>query len=151
MAEASGRAARSSRHGGLANALFVVAAAERPPAELAGVGDELTIIFPWGSLLAGALALDPAAAAGIASLVAPNGCVRILVSVVENDRLAMPPLDGDDATALALRWARHGLRMSSFRPATPAEVDASGSSWARRLAAGRHRPAWRMELIRAAR
>jgi 16S rRNA (adenine(1408)-N(1))-methyltransferase len=148
MAETSRRAARGSRRGGLPNVLFVVAAAEHPPAELAGIADELTIILPWGSLLAGALALDPAAADGIASLVVPDGCVRIFVSVVDGDRLPVSPLDGADATALALRWACHGLRLSSFQPATPAEVDASRSSWARRLAAGRRRPTWRIELVK---
>jgi 16S rRNA (adenine(1408)-N(1))-methyltransferase len=148
MAEASRRAARAARRGGLPNALFVVAGAEHPPDELVGLADEVTIQFPWGSLLAGALAFDPAAAAGIASLVAAEGHVRILASVVGEDRLAMSPLDGADAAILALRWSRHGLRLCSFRPATAAEVDASGSSWARRLAAGRRRPTWRIELVK---
>jgi len=148
MAETSRRAARAPRRGGLPNALFVVAAAEHPPIELAGVADELSIIFPWGSLLAGALALDPAAADGIASLVAPMGYVRILASVVDNDRLALAPLNASDVTGLTARWSCHGLRLTSFRPATGAELDASGSSWARRLAAGQRRPTWRIELVK---
>ena len=49
---------RDGRGAVLPNALFVVAAAERVPAELHGLADELTILFPWGSLLRGALALD---------------------------------------------------------------------------------------------
>jgi 16S rRNA (adenine(1408)-N(1))-methyltransferase len=148
MAETSRRAARAPRRGGLPNALFVVAAAEHPPIELAGVAEELSIIFPWGSLLAGALALDPAAADGIASLVGPMGCVRIVASVVDDDRLALAPLSASDVTGLAARWSCYGLRLSSFRPATAAELDASGSSWARRLAAGRRRPTWRIELVK---
>jgi 16S rRNA (adenine(1408)-N(1))-methyltransferase len=148
MAETSRRAARAPRRGGLPNALFVVAAAEHPPVELAGVADELSIIFPWGSLLAGALALDPAAADGIASLVVPMGCVRILASAVDDDRLALGPLDTDDAAGLSARWSCHGLRLSSYRRATAEELDASGSSWARRLAAGRRRPTWRIELVK---
>jgi 16S rRNA (adenine(1408)-N(1))-methyltransferase len=148
MAETSRRAARAPRRGGLPNALFVVAAAEHPPVGLAGVADELSIIFPWGSLLAGALALDPAAADGIASLVAPMGCVRILASIVDDDRLALAPLNPDDASGLAARWSCHGLRLSSYRPATAAELDGSGSSWGRRLAAGRRRPTWRIELVK---
>jgi 16S rRNA (adenine(1408)-N(1))-methyltransferase len=148
MAETSRRVARAPRRGGLPNALFVVSAAEHPPVELAGVADELSINFPWGSLLAGALALDPAAADGIASLVAPMGCVRILASVVDDDRLALAPLNADDAAGLAARWSCHGLRLSSYRPATGAELDGSGSSWARRLAAGRRRPTWRIELVK---
>jgi 16S rRNA (adenine(1408)-N(1))-methyltransferase len=146
LAESSRRAARSTRRGGLPNAAFIVAGAERPPPELVGIADELTITLPWGSLLAGALAIDPAAAAGIASFMAIDGRVRILVSIVDNDQLNRASLGAHDAATLAQRWARHRLRLVTFRPATDAEVDASRSSWARRLAAGRRRPAWLIEL-----
>ena len=40
------------------------------------------------------------------------------------------------ADALAQAYARHGLALVEARPATPAEVAASGSSWAKRLRAG---------------
>ncbi len=95
MAESSLRAARPARKSGLPNALFVVAAAERPPAELTGIAAEVTITMPWGFLLRGALALDDAcaAAAGIASLLAPGGGVRILLSIDPRDGLEMPGLD----------------------------------------------------------
>ena len=125
-----------------------MAAVERPPAELIGIADELTITFPWGSLLAGALAIDPAAASGVASLTANGGRVRILVSIVDKDQLGMAPLDPGGAAALAERWARHGLRLDAFRPATESEIDASRSSWARRHAAGKRRPGWLLELTR---
>jgi hypothetical protein len=125
-----------------------VAAAERPPDELVGLATELTITFPWGSLLAGSVAVDPIAAAGIAALVTPGGRVRILLSVTDDDRLAIPPLAASDAATLAERWARHSLRLSEFELATPIEVESSGSSWARRLAAGQRRPVWRIELAK---
>jgi len=150
MAESSLRAARPTGKGGLPNALFVAAAAERPPAELAGVAAEVTILFPWGSLLRGVLALDDAcdAAAGIADLIAAGGLVRALVSIDPRDRLSVPVLEAADAAGLASRWARHGLTLTAFEPARPAEIHASGSSWARRLAAGRDRHVWRLELRR---
>jgi 16S rRNA (adenine(1408)-N(1))-methyltransferase len=46
MAEASRRAAAKPRRGGLPNALFVVAAAEALPPELAGVAELVTAHFP---------------------------------------------------------------------------------------------------------
>jgi 16S rRNA (adenine(1408)-N(1))-methyltransferase len=150
MADSSRRALTSPRRGALANALFVAASVEQPPDELIGIAAELTITFPWGSLLAGALATDPVAAAGIASLIAPGGRVRILLSVIDDDRLSIPPLGERDAAGLAERWACYGLRLGAFRLATPAQVRASGSSWARRLAAGMRRPVWRMDLVREA-
>jgi 16S rRNA (adenine(1408)-N(1))-methyltransferase len=149
MAEASRRAARPAARGGLPNALFVVAAAESPPAELRGVADELTIILPWGSLLRGALGLDPAAA-GIASLVRPGSRVVVHLSITERDGLDLASLDEPAAVAdLRERWAGHGLRLDAVRPASPAELRATGSTWARRLRAGADRPAWRLDLSRS--
>ena len=149
MAEASRRAGRR----GPANSLFVVAAAERIPPELHGVADELTILFPWGSLLRGVLALDDAAAStdGIASLLAPGGTATSILSIEDRDGLDLPSLDTPDACqALRDRWSKHGLVVSDLRPATPQEIAATGSTWAKRLGAGRDRAVWRLELRKTA-
>jgi 16S rRNA (adenine(1408)-N(1))-methyltransferase len=148
MAESSRRAARPERRGGLPNALFVAAAAECPPPELHNIADEVTVLFPWGSLLRGALALDAAAAAGIASLLRPGGRIVAFVSITERDALGLQPLEAADREALARRWACHGLELQAFEPATAAQIEATGSTWARRLDAGRERPAWRLLLRR---
>lgn len=137
MADASRRVARPARKGGLANAVFVLAAAESPPDELRGAVDELTVQFPWGSLLRGALALNREAAAGIAALMAPGGRAVVLVAGTERDRLEDVPtarglLDGG-AAELRDRWEALGLELVELRPADAAEIEASGSSWARRL------------------
>jgi 16S rRNA (adenine(1408)-N(1))-methyltransferase len=151
MAEVSRRAARPANRGGAANALFVVAAAERPPLELLGVADELTIQFPWGSLLHGALAVDLAATDGIAALIKPGGRLTTLISLTDRDGLGLTPLDEPGAAdALAGRWAAHGLRLELICPATDADVAATRSSWARRLGVGRARPAWRLAFVKAA-
>ena len=147
MAETSRRAARPGQRGGVSNALFVVAAAERPPRELLGIADELTINFPWGSLLRGALALDDAAACGIAALLKPGTRLAALVSVTPRDGLGLAPMDEPGAAdQLAGRWAHHGLRLDAVCPAAEADVAATRSTWARRLAVGRERPAWRLTL-----
>jgi 16S rRNA (adenine(1408)-N(1))-methyltransferase len=151
MAEASRRAARPATRGGLPNAMFVVAPAEAPPPELRGIVDELTINFPWGSLLRGALALDEAAAAGIAGLLRPRGWLTMFVSITDRDGLAIASFDAPGATAaLARRWASHGLRLEGAHAATVDELETTRSSWARRLRAGRDRPAWRLRLRRVA-
>jgi 16S rRNA (adenine(1408)-N(1))-methyltransferase len=151
MARASRRAARPAPRGGLPNALFVVAAAERLPAELLGIADELTINFPWGSLLRGVLALDEAVASGIASLLRRGAVATAVVSITARDGLAPASLDepGED-DALAARWACHGLRLATVTRASADELAATGSSWARRLGAGATsgRPAWKIRLRR---
>jgi 16S rRNA (adenine(1408)-N(1))-methyltransferase len=148
MAESSRRAARPPRRGGLPNALFVVAAAECPPRELHELADELTILFPWGSLLGGALALDATVAAGIAQLVRPDGSVEAFVSVTGRDGLGMASLGEADRRALADRWAIVGFELADFGPASSVDIDATGSTWAKRLGAGRDRPVWHLVLRR---
>jgi 16S rRNA (adenine(1408)-N(1))-methyltransferase len=147
VAETSRRAAGPARRGGLENIVFVVAGIECPPVELAGLADEVTILFPWGSLLRGALAIDDAAAAGIASLVSPGGRVTAYTSVTDRDGLDLPPLD-ETGDALAERWSRHGLVLDGIAPATMEDVAATGSSWARRLASDPDRPVRRIVLCR---
>jgi 16S rRNA (adenine(1408)-N(1))-methyltransferase len=103
----------------------------------------LTINFPWASLLRGVLGRDDAVLAGIAQLAAPGASVTALVSVVPRDGVpAVPP-----AGELAAAYARHGLELVSARPATAAEIAASGSSWAKRLRAGSMRPVTRLESV----
>lgn len=150
MAAASLRAARPERKGGVANAVFLVAAAEALPDALRARADEVTILFPWGSLLRAALAREDAgiAACGIASLVGADGAVRALLSIDVRDRLGLAPLTAGDAPGLAVRWAAHDLELTRFAPADLADIGSSGSSWGRRLAAGRDRVTWRLELRR---
>jgi hypothetical protein len=80
--------------------------------------------------------------AGAARLLAPGATGTVLLSVVPRDGLPAIPAPAD----LAAAYARHGLRLVEARPATAAEVAASGSSWAKRLRAGRVRP---VTLLRA--
>jgi 16S rRNA (adenine(1408)-N(1))-methyltransferase len=143
MAETSRRASRA----GLSNAVFVVASAERVPPELHALASELTIAFPWGSLLRGTLAVDDAAAAGIAALLEPDGHATATLSIEDRDGLDLPDLgDVGAREALRDRWSRHGLQLSELRRSTPEELASMSSTWARRLGAGRERVAWRLEL-----
>ena len=154
LVEASRRAAAPFRKGGLPNALFVAAAAESLPSALHGVAERVTVNLPWGSLLRGALALDEAAAAGIACLVAPGGTAELLVAPAERDHLA-----GDVSVerrlehgCLADAWLRHGLCLAEARPATAAELAATPTTWAKRLglrgSGAPERTAWRLVLRR---
>jgi 16S rRNA (adenine(1408)-N(1))-methyltransferase len=154
MAEASRRAALPARRGGLPNAMFVVAAAEALPAELAGIAARVTINLPWGSLLRAALALEPAGAAGIAGLLAPGGVVEVLLAPAARDGLE-PALDVRRrlADGLGADWASFGLELLEAGPATAVDLEATRSTWARRLAlrAGDpDRTAFRLRLARAA-
>lgn len=156
MAESSRRADRRPERGGASNALFLAAAAETLPGPFARTASLVTVTFPWGSLLAGALGLEPPVSAGLAGLVRVGGRIEILTSVEPGDRVArLERLETHaalDATALRAAWAAHGLDLVCRRPATPAEIDESHSSWGRRLTrgGGAGRAVWRLELAAAA-
>jgi 16S rRNA (adenine(1408)-N(1))-methyltransferase len=147
MATASRRAGAAPRRGGLPNALFVLAAAEALPCELDGVADLVTVHFPWGSLLRGLLAADPAVMAGVARVLRPGGTLAVLLSSTDRDRGAgVGPVGEATLEALAGPYARCGLTVTEVRPAGAADVAAAHSSWGKRLGAGARRPAW---LLRA--
>jgi 16S rRNA (adenine(1408)-N(1))-methyltransferase len=134
MAEMSRRAGRAAAKGGRPNALFVVAAAEAPPAELACLAEEVSVRFPWGSLLRGCLGLDVAVAAGVASLVRPGGQLELLLAPAERDGLAGIPTDSAEIVrAAANAFVPFGLELVVGRLATNEELRASGSTWAKRL------------------
>jgi 16S rRNA (adenine(1408)-N(1))-methyltransferase len=98
--------------------------------------------FPWGSLLRGILGHDDVVLSGVAQLLAPGAEATALVSVVPRDGVpAVPP-----PAQLEAAYARHGLSLADARPATPAEVAASRSSWAKRLRAGTARPVTLLRL-----
>lgn len=148
MAEASRRAARPNRRGGLPNARFVVAAAESLPGELAGSADLVTVHFPWGSLLRGATGADPEVADRLACLVAVGGRLRLLLSGAPAD--AQRGVAEVDPAHVVATFERLGLAAVEVRPATVADANAARSSWGRRLLSGGDgaRRAWVLELER---
>jgi 16S rRNA (adenine(1408)-N(1))-methyltransferase len=137
MVEASRRAARPARKGGLENARFVLGAAEALPPELAALADLVTVRFPWGSLLRGCVGLDPVVAAGLAGLVAPDGVLEVTLAPAERDGLdGVPTHAGEVATAASAAFARHGLELVNARAARGRELRETRSTWGSRLLTG---------------
>jgi 16S rRNA (adenine(1408)-N(1))-methyltransferase len=145
MAEASRRAAGTARKGGRSNAAFVLTAVEATPLALSGIADLVTIRFPWGSLLRGCVGSDTAVAAGIAALLAPCGTLELLLAPALRDDLdGIPTTVSEIVAAVAGTFRPLGLELRAGGTATPAEIKASGSTWAKRL----HRPATIVQLAR---
>jgi 16S rRNA (adenine(1408)-N(1))-methyltransferase len=143
LREASDRAQRQPARGGVGNLVFVVAAANDLPGDLAGIADEVTVVLPWGSLLQVVLLPDPVFVSRLQALLKPKGTVEMLVSVGESD-VGAGSIDFDEtrARALAADYDRLGLKPTEIRLAEAADVDRLGSSWGRRLAIPRRRQAW---------
>jgi 16S rRNA (adenine(1408)-N(1))-methyltransferase len=153
MAEASRRAARPPRKGGLPNAAFILAAAESPPAALECIAELVTVRFPWGSLLRGVVGADGAVAAGVARLVAPGGVLELLLAPAERDGLDGVPTSAEElARGATSAFGQHGFAVDSEDVPPAQEVAATGSTWARRLGPARvttpDRPVVRIRLVR---
>jgi 16S rRNA (adenine(1408)-N(1))-methyltransferase len=146
MAEAASRAARRPARGGAPNARFLVCAVEALPVELAAIADEVTVQFPWGSLLRGIVAGESAVLAPITRLLKPLPAaeLRLLLSVEPRDRsLGVPVLDAHAAASIGAAAVELGLAPVEVRPAEAADLTASRSTWARKLRAGSgQRRAW---------
>jgi 16S rRNA (adenine(1408)-N(1))-methyltransferase len=131
-------------HQRLDNLLYVRAAVEELPSELAGVADRLTVILPWGSLLAAVAQPSPEVLRGIRALCQPDAILTIVLGVDPvRDRTQLRRLGLDElpATPLASRlgegYALAGFTLSAVR--SVARGEAWPSTWARRLAPGRER------------
>jgi hypothetical protein len=150
MVESSRRAARSLGRGGRPNALFLVAGVESLTPEIDAIAQRVTIRFPWGSLLAGALGFEPVASK-IAALVAPGGSLELGLSITGRDgnRVATGRLEPLDVAGIADRFGRLGLQLVENRPIDSGELDRLASTWARRLRVGSDRPARWVRFVRA--
>jgi len=129
------------------NALFVVAAIEQLPSELDRRADVVTVNFPWGSLLRGLVRADDAVLGPLARLAKCGAPLHALLSVEPRDRASgLATAHPKTLVANAPAYARAGFDLLECRAATRGDVDASGSSWAKRL--GRDRAVVALALRR---
>jgi 16S rRNA (adenine(1408)-N(1))-methyltransferase len=113
----------------------------REPLETLGVqsiADEVTIHFPWGSLLRGALAEDESVFAVICHLPRVGGRLTLLLSVIDRD--GAPPLGDAEIARVVRAYRAKGFALLERSAVTRADVDAARSSWGKRLNVGGIRP-----------
>ena len=129
--------------------MFVCAAAEALPEMLAGAADEITINYPWGSLLRAVALPDVERLAGVAKLAKPGARVTAVVNM-------QPLRDAAQAARLGLAeaallrseaelreaYARAGLDVLHVREVTDEPLPAT--SWGKHLAISK-REVWRIE------
>ena len=100
--------------------------------------DELTIHFPWGSLLRGALAEDRAVFEAICRLPRRGGRLTLAFSVIARDGRA--PLSAHDIARVTREYRWAGFTVVEDRAVERADVAAARSSWGKRLDVGGTRP-----------
>lgn len=149
LAEAATRAARKPSRGGAPNAWFVRAGAYALPEELREVADSVTVLLPWGSLLAAVLTSDIPAVpgtgvlAGIRTLARPDARLEAVVSLDERDRLA-GAVEAPSMARLQAAYRAAGWRIRAVDALDAHALAEVGTTWAKRLAHGRPRESWRI-------
>jgi len=123
----------------LENVAFLVEGVERLPRDLVCLADEVTVHFPWGSLLRGLVDGSGAVVVPIASLMKVGAELRVLMSAIDRD--GYQALTPSLVASRSGRYAEHGLRLVETDWASSATVAESRSAWAKRLGVGRARRA----------
>jgi 16S rRNA (adenine(1408)-N(1))-methyltransferase len=121
----------------------------REPVESLGldsVADEVTVHFPWGSLLRGVLAEDESAFAAICRLPRSGGLLTLMLSITARD--GRPPLNEGDIARIKRVYRSRGLVLVEHRAASRADVDVARSSWGKRLDVGGTRPGLLLRFVR---
>ena len=130
-------ARRAERRSAVPNALFVVSSVEELPSDLDAVAAGVTVAFPWGSLLRGLAEPNGQVLSSIARISAPGADICVVWSVIERDGHD----NIQDPEAVADAFERSGFAAQHAGEATQDEIAKMNSSWAKRLRAGRDRPA----------
>ena len=151
MTDTAKKLIKKPEKGGLANCLLVVGTAENPPIELQGKADELTVYFPWGTLLQGVACAQEEMLSKLHALCKVGAAFTFVTTyspsfeAAEIEKRGLPPLSieflqGDYADS---------IRPMGFQVEEVALHDnsyAAGfeSAWAKRLAHGRKRDFYRV-------
>jgi 16S rRNA (adenine(1408)-N(1))-methyltransferase len=141
MRESSQKTIAKPERGGVTNALFVGANVESLPLELSALASEITINYPWGSLLQTLVTPDVAILKDMACLAKPGASLQILInlSVFENpeycQKLGLPELTLERANSV-LPWdyREAGIDMKSIRILDQASPNRT--TWGQKLTKG---------------
>ncbi|MGH2374067.1 MAG: methyltransferase domain-containing protein [bacterium] len=144
MRERSYRAGRKASRGGISNVRFIRASVERLPAALDGLADEVSILYPWGSLLNAVILPRPELLARIARLGKPGALLRVKINALAvrdgtngSGPKARMLTDGQAYDRLFSAYAVAGIRIAAVGSDHAEDVR---TSWGRRLHHGGSTP-----------
>jgi 16S rRNA (adenine(1408)-N(1))-methyltransferase len=146
----SRRAAAKPSRGGVPNTLFVLAAVEALPAELAGLAGSVTVLFPWGSLLRSVAVPVPETLRSLRTLCREGAELHVVFGYeVAVERKPIEALGLPEATDAHLQrnlvpaFASAGFDVRVSHLAR-AELETLPTTWAKRLRFGRNRTYWKI-------
>lgn len=125
---------KASRHG-QANALFVIANALTLPPELYSQAMQITINFPWGSLLEGLTSDNPALLTGLVAIASPDTRLEVRLNGGALAEVGWSLEEGARQVRDVL--SSNGFNMRSPIALSAHELRTIPTTWAKRLAYGR--------------
>ena len=136
---------RKPAKGGLPNVLFVQSAVESLPEELNGVAGEVIVNFPWGSLLAAVMGVNPEGLINLKRVCSVRALLRVVMSLdevrdrTEIERLQLPSLSRDDLRkTLLAQYQSAGFEIVEFGVGNLGARELE-TSWAKRLRTNSYR------------
>jgi 16S rRNA (adenine(1408)-N(1))-methyltransferase len=143
MIDASRRAGSKPHRGGLANAMFVQSSLESLPAELDALTDEITINYPWGSLLRAVAMPNGHLLSKLAAIARRGAQLELYVNIHPLQDVEYAARFGlSDTLLMTCReafgetYARAGLVVTEV---AEVEGNPSATTWEKRLARGSRR------------
>ena len=147
MAGSAARASSKPSRGGVENAVFVLASLERLPSALEQLAGEVSVNFPWGSLLRAVGAPEHEGMQRIARLLRRGGSLTALLNADaaeqerHAERLSLPPLEDPEhvESKLVAGWQQAGFENVQWRRLEPGESPPTRTTWGQRLVRGSRR------------
>ncbi len=142
MRRTAARAAAKPARGGVANALFVWAAVEQLPTELAGV-TEVHCLMPWGSLLRALVTPELPVLRAIAAVCVPGAPFLVTLNLhawrpaVPEVGATVEPTPDSALAQLAPAYASAGWTLDAADYLDDAQLAELGTSWTKRLGSSR--------------
>jgi 16S rRNA (adenine(1408)-N(1))-methyltransferase len=120
--------------------LFLQAAVEDLPEELNGIASEVTVQFPWGSLLRGVAGADEGVLSNLRRVCLPTAQLSVILALnperdhFEWERLGLEMISLDYLErVLAARYRQAGFRILRAKELSATDLSQLHTSWARRL------------------
>ena len=146
MLDTAQKISKKPEKGGLRNLLLVIGAVESLPEELYGIANEITVYFPWGSLLESVVKPLPDSLAQMRQIAAESAQFTFITTyqtayeAAEIEKRGLPELsrayfEGEYQTVMR----ENGFAVSEITELTAEDVMQLGTQWAKRLVTGRAR------------
>lgn len=127
------------------NALFVIANARALPPELRGLAYQVTVNFPWGSLIEGLLEPESGVLAGLRAIARPGAALDIRLNAGALAEAGWTLENG--TTRVYENLVSGGFTMQAPAAMTARDLKDFPTTWAKRLAFGRDPRAFHLRGI----